>query len=80
MSVALSFSISPAFKTHFPQGTLGLDMVHGVTILAGQPEAIDLGLLLLVSLTNGNQCWATAKCPGFCWASVSGSSTSSASA
>lgn len=80
MSVALLFSISPACKTHFPQGTLGLNMVHGVTILAGQPEAIDLGLLLLVSLMNGNQCWVTAKCPGFCWASVSVSSTSSASA
>lgn len=37
------FSHSPACKTRFLQGRLGLDMVQSVTILAGQAEAIWAG-------------------------------------
>lgn len=65
MSAALHFCHSPACKTHFPQGTLGLDMVLSVTILDRQAEAIRPGPPAPVSLTNGGQCWATVECPVF---------------
>lgn len=63
LSAALHCCHSPACKTHFPQGTLGLDMVLSVTILDGQAEPIRPGPPALVSLTNGSPCWATAECP-----------------